>query len=322
MKTTESQDAPIDPVAVGAPRAETEPSRNGHATAEEPPELVIEPRSGWRPVDLRELIAYRDLLYHLTYRSIRAQYAQSTLGLGWAVAQPLATVVIFTIIFGRVVRIQPPGGIPYALFALSGVSLWGFFQGALQQSSTSLISNNMMISKIYFPRLIVPLAAVSARSVNLAVNLVLLALVMAGVTLLASLGVIEGAAPRPRLEALVVAPAAVLVAFATVLGAGLWLSSLAIQYRDVAYSLNFFSNMLQYLVPVIYPTSLVSGKLLPILGLNPMVGVIDTFRASLLGPAYPYHPLLIAEALVVSGLLLVSGAIYFRRSERLFADVA
>lgn len=270
--------------------------------------LVIEPRTGWRPVDWRELRAYRDLLWFNTWRGIRARYAQSALGIGWAVVQPVVSMLVYTIIFSKVARIPMPGDMPYALFAFCGIVPWGFFSGALTNASASLISNAGLLSKVYFPRLILPLSEVLARLVDFAITLIILGLMLAA----------YGIVPRPAALALVPLMTAAMAMAA--LGAGLWLSALAVQYRDVAYGLVFAIQIAFYFTPVIYDVAMIPGRLLPIFGLNPMVGVISAYRATLLG-MHPIDWMLVAESLAVAAALLVSGAFYFRRTERLFADV-
>jgi lipopolysaccharide transport system permease protein len=272
-------------------------------------ELVIESSSGWQPVDLRELWVYRDLIWFNTWRGIRARYAQSALGVGWAVGQPLISMLVFTLIFSRVARVPMPGSVPYPLFAFCGIVAWSYFSGALLGASGSLISNAGMLTKIYLPRLILPLSEVLARSVDLAFNLLFLGLLL----------VVYGYVPR--LEALVVVPVMTAVMALAALGAGLWLSAMAVQYRDVAYGLAFVVQIAFYLTPVIYDSSLIPARLLPLFGLNPMVGVIAAYRATLLGTP-PLNGMLVAESIVVTAVLLVTGAFYFQRSERLFADVA
>jgi lipopolysaccharide transport system permease protein len=272
-----------------------------------PDEVVIEPRSGWRLIDFRELRGYRDLIYYLTLRAIKARYAQSALGLGWAIVQPITTVLVFTLVFGRVARIGSDGH-PYMLFAFCGLVPWNFFSHALSAAATSLTGNAQMLSKIYFPRLILPLTAVTTRLVDLAITLVMLAVMMP----------CFGYAPRP--EAAVLLPLAIVVAMAAALGVGLWLSALAVQYRDVSYGLGFLIQIAMYLSPVIYSISRVPPRYWLTYSINPMAGVIAAFRAGLLGDPMHWDAFLVGSA--VTAVLLVTGALYFRRRERVFADVA
>ena len=272
--------------------------------------LVIEPRNGWRAVDFGELTSRRDLLFYMTLRGIKARYAQSALGIGWAVAQPLITMIVYTIIFSRVAKIPVPSDLPYALIAFCGIVPWSFFSGALSQASASLVGNAAMISKIYFPRMILPLSQVLSRLIDLAITL----------TILLVLIVSYGYVPRIDASAVVLVPLMTLIAAMAALGAGLWLSAMAVQYRDVGYALPFVVQIGMYLSPVIYLSTMIPGPLRPIFGLNPMVGVIATYRATLLG-MHPIPWMLMLESIAVTAVLLGSGVLYFRRAERLFADV-
>lgn len=271
--------------------------------------IVIEAGKGWQFLDLRELAERTDLLYFMTMRGIKGRFAQSALGFGWAVIQPVATMLIFTLIFGRVARVPIPWDGPYAIFAFCGIVPWSFFSGALSGASGSLIGAATMISKIYIPRVILPLSNVLARFIDLGITLVILLALM----------LFYGLIPRP--EAMLLIPVAILITATLALGVGLWLASMAVQYRDVAHGLGFIVQIGMYLSPVIYDVTSVPDRFRYLFGLNPMVGVITTFRASLLG-LYPVDWLLLVEAAVVSLLAFISGGFYFRKSERLFADVA
>jgi lipopolysaccharide transport system permease protein len=272
-------------------------------------ETVIEPSGSWRMVDLAEIANRRDLLWNLTWRNIKGRYAQSALGMGWVLVQPLVSLMIYSLIFGRVVRIKPPGGIPYAVYAFCGLVPWLYFSGAMSAAAGSILGSTQLITKVYFPRLVLPLSNVLGRLIDLGATLLVLAVLMAW----------HGIVPRP--SAIVVLPMLVIIATAAALGVGLCLAAMAVQYRDVAHSLGFLVQIWMYLSPVVYPASFVPERYRLIYALNPMVGVISGFRAVLLrNPAIPWDQ--IAIAAVVSLLLLVGGAFYFRRSERLFADVA
>jgi lipopolysaccharide transport system permease protein len=217
-------------------------------------------------------------------------------------------MLTYTLVFGFMARVPSSEGVPYALCVFCGIVPWNFFSGALTSAANSLITNAAMLSKIYFPRLILPLSEVLARSVELAIGFVLLLIMIAGF----------GFVPRPA--ALVMVPLATVVMAMAVVGAGLWLSAMAVQYRDVAYALSFLIQIALFLTPVIYDVSAIPARFLPIFGLNPMVGVIGTYRAVLLS-AQPIPWMLFGESIAVSTALVVSGAFYFRRAERLFADV-
>jgi lipopolysaccharide transport system permease protein len=276
---------------------------------QDPAELVIEPRSGWRAVDLGELVAYRDLLRFNIWRGIRARYAQSVLGIGWVVGQPLVLMLIYGLVFGYMARIPAPRGVPYALFAFCGIVPWTFFAAALSGVANSLIGNAHLLTKVYFPRLILPLSEVLARCVDLAISLVILGV------MLAVYGVV------PRAAALWFVPVMTGVMVLAVLGAGLWLSALAVQYRDVAYALGFLIQIAMFLTPVIYDVSMIPRPLLPIFGLNPMVGVISVYRATLLG-TQAIDWMLVGESVAITAILLITGTLFFRATERIFADVA
>jgi homopolymeric O-antigen transport system permease protein len=272
-------------------------------------EVVVEASSGWQTVDLSEIYRHRDLLWNLIWRNIKGRYAQSALGLGWVVVQPLLTLLIFGLVFGRVVRIRPPGDAPYLLFVFCGLVPWTYFSSAMMAAAGSLISEINLFTKVYFPRLILPLTQVFSRMVDLAAML----LMLAGLT--AWFGYV------PRLESVVVLPLLMLTATISALGVGFWLAALAVQYRDIAHAMGFLVQIWMYLSPVIYPASLVPERYQLLYGLNPMVGVISGFRACILGvPAMPW--IQIVESVVISVLCLVAGALFFRRTERVFADVA
>ena len=227
--------------------------------------------------------------------------------MGWAVIQPVATTVVFTVIFGRLAKIDSDG-LPYALFAFCGMVPWTFFANALNEGVTSLVKNTEMISKVYFPRLVLPLSAIAAKLVDLTIASVLLAGMMAA----------YGVVPGPGV---VVLPLLFAIMLLSGVGLSLWLGALAVQYRDVAYGLNFAVQILMYLTPVVYPASLIPDKFRWIYGLNPMAGVIEGLRSALLGsPAMPWD--LIAVGSATAAALAVTGMLYFRRMERLFADVA
>ncbi len=270
-------------------------------------EIVIKPRSGWRGIDLRELWDYRDLFYFLVWREIRVRYAQSVLGIGWALIQPLVMTIVFTIIFGSLVQVASDNT-PYALFSLAGMVLWAFFSQSLNAASSSLVRSAPLLSKIYFPRLILPITSVLSKLVDLAIALLLLAGVMLWFQVVPTVWVL-------------LLPLLIVIALLAALGAGMWMTALAVQYRDVNYATGFIVNILMYASPVVYPVSLVPEPYRLIYALNPMAGVIAGFRAALFGNiAIPWDMLLIGGAVAL--LLASSGAAYFRRVERVFADVA
>lgn len=269
--------------------------------------IVIEPSTGWRRVDLRELLAYRDLFLFLVWRNIRIKYAQSILGTGWAVIQPLFMMGVFTIVFGRLAGIASDG-VPYAAFSLAALVPWTFFSNALLDSTNSLVGNSNLLTKVYFPRAILPCAAVTAKLVDFGVGLVLLGGVVAWF----------GIAPSAGLLAL---PVLVVVMLLAAAGSGMWLTALAIQYRDVQYAAAFFVQLLMYAAPVVYPFSLVPERYATVYALNPMVSVIEGFRAAILGTR-PMPWSLIGIGAVGAVFIFVSGALFFHQRESSFADVA
>lgn len=270
------------------------------------PSLVIRPTSGWVPLGLRALWEYRELLYFLTWRDIKVRYKQTVLGAAWAIIQPFMVMVVFSIFFGFLAKV-PSDGLPYPIFTFCGLLPWQLFAHALTESSHSLIANEKLITKIYFPRLIIPLSAVLAGLVDF---------VFAFIVFLGMM-VYYGVMPSSAVWAL---PFFVLLSVTTALGAGLWLSALNVEYRDVRYTVPFITQVWLFISPVAYPTSLVPEPWRLLYGLNPMVGVIEGFRWALLGKGDSLGNML-AVSVGVAVLLLISGLFYFRRMEKTFADV-
>jgi len=267
-------------------------------------------RGGWRN-ELRELWAYRELLYFLVWRDVKVRYKQTAIGAAWAIIQPLAMMLPFWIFFGKLANV-PSDGIPYPLFAFAGLIPWQLFSFSLTESANSLVNNKNLITKIYFPRIIVPLAGVAVGLVDFVVAFSVLLVTLAGY-------VVAGTVPMPG-PAILLLPAFVLLAVLTALGVGLWLSALNVRYRDVRYTLGFLAQFWLLVTPVAYPASLAPERWRWLFGLNPMAGVVEGFRWALLdGP--PPGPLLAVALLVVAGLL-ASGWWYFRNTERTFADLA
>lgn len=278
------------------------------------PHLIIEPRSGWRLIDWRELVDYRDLFFFLVWRDVKALYKQSVLGFGWAIVQPLVNMLLFTMIFGRLAGVSTDGA-PGPLFYFTALVPWTYFSNSLSGSSTSLVSQANLLSKVYVPRLVIPMTAVLAKLVDFAIAFGVLIILVA---------VYHWTVPAFTFAyspALLLFPLLLLLVMLTTTGIGLWLSALAVQYRDVKFALPFLTQILMYAAPVVWPASLLPDHLRPLVGLYPMFGVIEGFRAALLAT----HPIpwdLIGAGFVGALLVSVSGAFVFRRQERWFADVA
>jgi lipopolysaccharide transport system permease protein len=270
------------------------------------PVKIIEPSRGWAPLNLRELWAYRELLYFLTWRDVKVRYKQAALGVAWAVIQPIMTMVIFSVIFGNLAKL-PSDGIPYPVFSFVALLPWQLFAGSLQRAGTSLVGNANLLTKVYFPRLIIPLSAIGAGLVDFAISfLVLLGLM-----------VYFGIMPTIAIFTL---PLFILLALLTALAVGLWLSALNVQYRDVQHLIPFLIQAWMYASPVAYSAGLIpAGPARLVYGLNPLAGVIQGFRWALLGASPPDEMLWVSVAVVL--VLLVSGLYYFRRMEQTFADV-
>jgi lipopolysaccharide transport system permease protein len=270
-------------------------------------EYVIEPtRRGVGLIGVAELWQARELLYFLVWRDLKVRYAQTVLGVAWAVVQPLLTTVIFTIVFGRLARV-PSDGIPYPIFALAALVPWTYVSTAYSAAGVSVLNNANLITKIYFPRLVIPLAPVGAASVDFAVGLVLLAVGLVG----------YGLTPSPW--ALVVVPLSIVAFALTAAGVGCWVAALSVQYRDVKVLVPFVTTMWMYVSPVVYPLSRVPAHWRLVYALNPLAGTFAAFRASLVGREVAWGPWGVSVAAAV--LVFVSGAAYFRRTERVFADI-
>ncbi len=270
------------------------------------PVVEIAPSRGWVSLKLNDLWEYRELLGFLTWRDISVRYKQTFLGVLWAVLQPMFTMLVFSLFFGRLAK-MPSDGIPYPLFALTGLVPWSFFANALTNSSNSLVMSSHLITKIYFPRLALPISSVLAGVVDFILAFGLLLLMM----------LYYGVAPTANVLWL---PFLVLLAATTALGVGLWLSALNVEFRDVKHTIPFLSQIWLFATPIAYPSSLLSEPWRTVSGLNPMVGVVEGFRWALLGTETAPGAVLAASS-VAAVLLLISGAYYFRRMEKTFADV-
>jgi lipopolysaccharide transport system permease protein len=276
-----------------------------HRQDESVPVFIIRPSKGLVALNLRELWQYRELLYILIWRDIKVRYKQTAIGAAWVVIQPFFAMVVFSLIFGRLAKI-PSEGLPYPIFAYSALLPWQFFAKALTEASTSLVANERVITKVYFPRLLVPTAVVLAGLLDF------------GIAFLILLGMMVFYGITPSWFILFV-PLFLLLAIITALGVSFWLSALDVEYRDVRYTLPFLTQLWFFATPVVYPSTIVPPSWRALYGLNPMVGVIEGFRWALLGSAPPDPRMLLVSSLLAS-LLFMSGLIYFRRMERTLAD--
>ena len=270
------------------------------------PHIRIEPTHGWVALQLRELWRYRELLYFLTWRDIKVRYKQTVLGAAWAVIQPFMTMVVFSLFFGRLAQI-PSDGIPYPIFSYAALVPWTFFANGLSQSSNSLVGSANLIKKVYFPRLAVPIATILSGVIDFVLAFLVLLVMM----------FFYGIVPTANVVWL---PVFLLLALVTSLGAGLWLSAMNVQFRDVRYVVPFLVQLWLFATPIAYPSSIIPEPWRTLYAVNPMVGVVEGFRWALLGVETRPGPMVIVSA-IAAGSLLVSGAFYFRRMEKTFADV-
>ena len=270
------------------------------------PVTIIEPSHGWISLKLKELIEYRDLLFFLAWRDVSVRYKQTVLGAAWAIIQPFFSMVVFSLFFGRLAKI-PSDGLPYPIFSYAAMLPWQYFATATTNSSNSLVGSSNLLTKVYFPRLVIPLASVLPAVIDFAIAFVVLLGMMA----------YYGIAPTWNVLWL---PLFLLWALTTALGTGLWLSAMNVQYRDIRYAVPFLVQFWMFASPVTYPSSLVPEPWRALYGINPMASVIEGFRWALLGTATVPGPMT-AVSLAAAVALLLSGAYYFRRVERTFADV-
>jgi len=268
------------------------------------PTVQIRPVSGWSALDLRAVWEYRELVYFMVWRDVKVRYKQTVLGVGWAVLQPLASMLIFTVIFGRLAQL-PSDGAPYAVFTLAALLPWQLFSNAFNGAANSVAGNAGVISKVYFPRLVVPIAAVVATLVDFAVSAVLLAAVM----------IWYGVAFRAEIVFL---PLFAVFALLAALAAGLWSAALNVKFRDVRYVMPYLLQLWLFASPVAYSISLVPERYRALYALNPLVGVIQGFRWALFGGEDPWH--LMLGSMIVTVLLLIGGLFFFRRTEQAFSD--
>ena len=270
------------------------------------PVMTIRPSRGWIALNLRDLWEYRELLYFLTWRDVKVRYKQTVMGAAWAIIQPFFSMVVFSLFFGKLAR-MPSDGIPYPLFSYAALVPWTFFANGLSQSSNSLVGSANLIKKVYFPRLVVPISSVVSGVVDF---------VLAFVVLLGMMFYF-GAVPTWNVVWL---PLLLLLALVTALGVGLWLTAMNVMFRDVRYAIPFLVQAWMFATPIAYPSSLLEEPWRTLYGVNPMAGVVEGFRWALLGTETAPGPIVLVSALVAVALL-VSGAFYFRRMEKTFADV-
>lgn len=296
-----------------APISTAKPTRkrsieNHHGPSDglpEEPLVVIEPNKAWSALDLRDLWAFRELLYFLTWRDVKVKYKQTELGIAWAIIQPLFTMLIFTLFFGRLAGV-PSDNVPYPIFAYAGLLAWTFFANAITTSGNSLVGSANLITKVYFPRMIIPGAAVVAGLVDFAIGLVILAILM----MFYGIGITWG---------FLMFPALVVLTTLLALGVGMWMSALNVKYRDVRFALPFVVQLWMFVSPVIYPASFLPAKFRWILLVNPMTGIIEGYRSSLFGR--PFNWIALALSAGITLLVLIYASYFFRRMERGFADI-
>ena len=269
-------------------------------------ETVIRPRKGWINIDWAELYRYRELLFFLTWRDILVRYKQTVLGVAWSVLQPVFMMVVFTVIFGRLAKIDSEG-LPYAVYVYAGLLPWTFFSNAVSLSGLSLVNQQALLTKIYFPRLFVPTSSVGAGLVDLAISFLVYGVILAVYGIVPSAGVIW----LPLLVVLTVLAA---------LGFGYTLAALTVSYRDFRFLVPFMMQAMMYISPVVYPVTLVPERYHWLLALNPMTGIIGAFRSAVLGT--PWNPTTLIVSTLVTLVLFVFGLFFFRRTERRFADIA
>jgi lipopolysaccharide transport system permease protein len=267
---------------------------------------VIEPPTGRPSLGLGELWAYRELLYFITWRDIKVRYKQTALGASWAIIQPLLTMVVFSLFFGNLAK-MPSDGVPYPLFSFVALVPWTFFANGLTQSANSVVASQQLVTKVYFPRLAIPIATVLSGAIDFVLAFVVL------------LGLMAAYGVAPTAHALLIVPL-LLLAFVASLGVGLWLAALNVQYRDVRYAVPFLTQLWLFATPIAYPSSLLAEPWRTLYGLNPMVGVVEGYRWALLGAGSPPGRMVLMSC-VAALVVLIGGILYFRRMEQTFADV-
>ena len=269
-------------------------------------EVLIQPRKGWLSLDLASLYRYRELLYFLVWRDVKVRYKQAAIGITWVVLQPLLTMIVFTVIFGLFAK-MPSDGLPYPLFTFTALLPWNYFSQAISRSGTSLVGNANLISKVYFPRLLVPIASALGPVIDFVISFVILLGMMAWYGITPTWGVLA-------------LPLFTLLAVVTAVAVSLYLSALNVKYRDVGHAIPFLVQFWMYASPVVYSVRIIPEKWRLLYSLNPMVGVIEGFRWALLGKEQPDVAAMAISAIFVA-VLLLGGLVYFKRTERIFADI-
>jgi len=270
-------------------------------------EVIIEAQPGLRFVDWREVKEFKDLLYFLVLRDIKVLYHQTVLGFGWAILRPLLGMIVFTVIFGKLAKL-PSDGIPYPIFSYSALIPWTYFSSTLTSSTQSLVTQANIFTKVYFPRIFIPLTSVFAKLVDFAIAFGLLVFIM----------IYYGYAPTIKILLL---PPLIVMLLLTASGMAMWLSALAINYRDVKHAVEFLAQLLMYSAPVVWPASLIPSKYRILYGFYPMAGIIEGFRSAIIGTrSIPWD--LVITGSVGAVILFISGALYFKQTERYFADIA
>lgn len=270
-------------------------------------EIIIKPRKGLIPVNFKELWVFRELLFFLSWRDIKVKYKQTALGAAWAILQPFLTMIIFSILFGKLAKV-PSEGIPHPIFVYAGLLPWNYFSSALSNSGNSLVASSNLITKVYFPRLIIPASA----SLSSLLDFFIASIILIGMMFFYHF--------TPNTLGMVMIPVLVFMTFIVAVGCGLWLSALNVEYRDFQYVIPFLVQIWMFVTPVIYPVTLFPEEYRWILSLNPMGGIIEAFRASTLGHQ-PINWNLLAISSAVAALVFITGLLYFRKVERSFADV-
>ena len=276
-------------------------------TKPEPTTIYIKPSKGLAALNLRDLWIYRELVYFMIWRDVKVRYKQTMLGAAWAIIQPVMTMLVFTFLFGRIAKLPTDGDIPYPIFSYTALLPWGLFVAALNQASRSLTANQNMVTKIYFPRLVLPLASILSGLVDFVIAFVIL------------IGLMFYYGVTPSITALWALPLFLLLAIITAFGVALWLSAINVQYRDVNYALPFMTQFWMFLTPVAYSSNLISEQWQLVYALNPMAGVVNGFRWALLGTNTGPGPEM-AVSIIISIIVLISGLFYFRNMEKTFAD--